>query len=207
MRPGRRCPVCDSDPITLAKLSALRETGSSYREIAALVPGFDVHKIRRHFKHVGKAAAKVSKLSPLEQSERRLAELSQRAEESWIAAAASGDSRAALDVLKASIRLEVDRHARLLEKQEKQVEADSDDPIKAGAPSVEFCDHLLRTVDEYHRQQQAEQQAAGMISCPACGGDFIFPHQLRERMNAIQVAAGLVAPVTEEKNVQHASAN
>jgi hypothetical protein len=58
--------------------------------------------------------------------------------------------------LKSQIRLQLDQHARLLEKAEAEAEADESNPLKSGAPSIEFCDHILRKVNEYHREQRAK---------------------------------------------------
>lgn len=177
-RPGRHCPVCDADLLVRTQIEALRESNHSYREIDSLVPGFDVHKIRRHFKHVGKAAAEVTKLSAIEQSELRLTELANRAEESWIAAAASGDSRAALDVLKSQIRLSLDMHSRLLEKQEAAAEkAEEND-----APSPAQLDAIVKRV----RAAREAAVAAGAIWCPLCSRTPISLAELAGRFPEAQ---------------------
>jgi hypothetical protein len=185
---SKPCPVCASaDPVTRAKIESLRETGESFRAIAALVDGFDKFQIQRHFRHIGKAVAAISKLSPLEQSELRLSELASRAEESWVAAASSGDAKVAIDILKSQIRLELDRHSRLVDAQEQQEIADEADPLKTGAPSVAFCDHLMQSV----REQEKQYQIWGWVKCPCCwhSGAWVAPARIQERMADIQRAA------------------
>jgi hypothetical protein len=182
VRPGRHCPICDADPITLAKIESLRETGSSFREIVALVPNFDKFKLQRHFKHLRRATEKVNTLSPLEQSELRLNQLAERCEAQWLAAASNGDGRSALDCLKTAVRLEVDRHSRLLEKQEKLVEADSSDPEKSGAPSVEWLDMTVRKV----RESRARDLQNGYVVCPICSFGRVHPKHIVERLQLLK---------------------
>jgi hypothetical protein len=172
-RPGRHCPVCDADPITRTKIESLRETGRSYREINALISGFDVHKISRHFKHVGKAAAEVTKLSPLEKSERRLAELSERAEASWLAAVSSADPKVAWDVLKSQIRVQLDHHARLVEQAEEKAATEATD--KDSWPTPAQFDNVLAKV----RAIRARDLAPGMCMCPICNARPVTLEQIQ----------------------------
>jgi hypothetical protein len=163
---ARPCKICTADLLVRSRIEALRGAGSSYRQIAELVPGFNMFAIQRHFRHIGQAATKAVTehewLSPLEKSEKRLNELAERAEQSWLAAAATGDSRAALDVLKSQIRLELERHSRIQEKQETAAET----AVTDSAPTPEQFAAIKSKVDGVF----SEMLKRGFVSCPVCGG-------------------------------------
>ena len=182
-RRGKKCPIC-SVPALAAQVQAERDSGASYTQIAALT-GVNKFSISRHFRHVEKpVTADDNSLSPLERSERRLAELAERAEQSWLSAAAVGDSKAALDVLKSQIRLEVDQHKRLLQKAEQVIETED-----ASKVTPEKIDGLLKI----YRQKKAEREKRGrdlafrgFVRCPLCSvaespGNWVFPGAIQKR--------------------------
>jgi hypothetical protein len=187
---GRACPICVADPLIRGQLEALHGSGNSYVKIASLMGEFNKFQISRHFRHVDKpVTVDDNSLSALERSERRLAELSERAEQSWLAAATSGDSKNALDILKSQLRLELDRHKRLVEQSEQAlVEAakasDKDSP--------EYLDNLVRRYEAHKTEREKtvmKARASGHVDCPVCGSALIDPSVVAERMPAILAIA------------------
>jgi hypothetical protein len=187
---GRPCRVC-LNPELQARVESERETGASYREIAALV-GLDKYKIARHFKHSGQAAsalpvaeAEDENLSELELSDKRLATISQRLEQQFASACAVADQKLALDATKALARVESERHRRIV----KKTEAATDAANGKGGPSIEYFDDLLRTQEKY----KIEQLSEGKIICPCCEDQFhlVFPATIRQRLANIVAASAL----------------
>jgi hypothetical protein len=182
---GRPCKICIS-PELKSSVDAQMSAGESYVAIARAT-GINKFAVARHRKHAfPDIATEDKKLSPLERSERRLAELSSRAESQWLAAASTGDSRAALDILKSQIRLALDLHARLVEKA-----ATSTD--KKNAPTFDDYDAALRT----YREQQKRKPETG-IACPCClsCGSRVRPEEIRSRWAAIEAASKLPAAIS-----------
>ena len=182
-RRGKKCPIC-SVPALAAQVQAERDSGASYTQIAALT-GVNKFSISRHFRHVDKpVTADDNSLSPLERSERRLAELAERAEQSWLSAAAVGDSKAALDVLKSQIRLEVDQHKRLLQKAEQVIETED-----ASKVTPEKIDGLLKIYEQKKAERKKRERdlaSRGFVVCPLCSvvespGNWVFPGAIQKR--------------------------
>lgn len=182
-RRGKKCPIC-SVPALAAQVQAERDSGASYTQIAALT-GVNKFSISRHFRHVEKpVTADDNSLSPLERSERRLAELAERAEQSWLSAAAIGDSKAALDVLKSQIRLEVDQHKRLLQKAEQVIE--TEDASKVTPEKIDGLLKIYRQKKDARLQREADLVARGFVRCPLCSvaespGNWVFPGAIQKR--------------------------
>jgi hypothetical protein len=183
---GKPCPACD--PQLRSQVDSRLEAEQSYGEIASAL-GLSKHTIGRHARHSAQpVAAETDNLTPLEASEKRLTTLAERCEAQWLSAASSGDGRTALDVLKTAVRLEVDRHARLLETREKQAAAEADDAANpaSGAPSIRWLDGLVRR----SREVTAQALANGKIKCPCCDGfNFVDPSTILEKLPAIEAAA------------------
>jgi hypothetical protein len=178
---GRKCSLCADASIAM-RADSFIASGISFGEIAATlgVSKFVVSRHRRHSTSGPQVAVESSNLSALEQSENRLRELSQRAEQSWLAAAASGDARGALDILKSQIRLEVDRHSRLLEQEQiSTVQNDSSRSL-----TVADLDEMLHEAREQSEQRLADAVSRGEILCPVCGQSSVHPSVTAERMRA-----------------------
>jgi hypothetical protein len=185
---ARPCPICVSDPALLAKTNALLASGETVKAVAD-ASGFNKYAVQRHKRHAFASVAEVESLTELEKSERRLNELASRAESQWVAACASGDQRAALTILQSQIRLQLGRHTRLVEQQEKQVEAEADDPKNPKPGSVAWFDSLVRKSREF----RATELSWGKIPCPACESpsSTVYPREIKTRMAAIVAAAEL----------------
>jgi hypothetical protein len=174
---GKSCPICTaSDPLVRAKGESLRETGSSLPEITALVPGFDRWQWQRHFKHM-QAVVAPAPADALAASERRLAQLQERTEASWLAAASSGDAKSCLEILKAQIRMTVDHHERLLEKQQETIENSKDD----GQPSAAWVTGIVEKV----RNSYQRAIDNGAIWCPCCGRYPVDSEKAKNYANSI----------------------
>ena len=186
-RRGRRCSVCGRDPIVLAKIGALRETGESYRAISALT-GINRFSIARHFRHSGQPADAdpLAPVDELAQSDERLYALANQLSVQYAAAISCGDNKVALEITKVLARLETERHHRIVKKVQTAAASNANNP-QAGAPSVEFCDGVLAS----HRAFIEKEKSWGMIPCPCCEDPsaLVYPRQIRERMDAIQRAA------------------
>jgi hypothetical protein len=183
---GRPCQICLS-PELKVRVEATRETGASYREIAALV-GLDKFKIARHFKHSASQAqpiAETENLDELQVSDQRLATLLARLEAQYSAAVAVGDSKVALDITKVSARLEAEKHNRLVARKQ----ADLDSVETDGRPSVAWMDALHRKGREltaYREKRIAVALASGYCWCPLCSlptgnGNLIWPGHIAEK--------------------------
>jgi hypothetical protein len=178
---SRRCLICASPD--RARIEAERESGASYREIGAL---FNVSKfsVQRHFQH--KAAADTTPMDELELSEKRLATLSLRLEEQYVAALAIADSKVALDIVKALARLESERHNRIVKRKQAEEDAGGDPGSPTyGAPKPEWLDKIVNAV----RARETAELAKGQIVCPACQGlKIVDPSRIAERLPDIQAA-------------------
>jgi hypothetical protein len=152
---GRPCQICLS-PELKVRVEATRETGASYREIAALV-GLDKFKIARHFKH-SPARPVADGLSELELSDKRLATLADRLEQQFASACVVGDQKLALDATKALSRIETERHRRIVKKVEEEAQTGN----KANANTPEKIDEKLR----WYRAQKVQ---ANLPICSTCG--------------------------------------
>jgi hypothetical protein len=185
---SRPCPVCAADQITKAKIESARELGSSFKAIAALVPTFNRHQIQRHFRHQTTATASpVAPIDELDLSEKRLATLSLRLEEQYVAALAIADSKVALDITKALARLESERHNRIIRRLQAEEDAGGDPGSPTyGAPKPEWLDKIVNAV----RARETTALARGEIVCPACLGlKIVDPSRIAERLPEIIKAA------------------
>ena len=175
---GKKCPLC-SDPQLRKRADASVAAGLSYAEIGASL-SVSKFSVGRHARHSARLVALATPApgDELTESEARLAQLAARAEASWLAAAATGNGKDALEVLKAQIRLAVDHHERLLEKHEKAA-AETDDPSNptAGAPSVAWIDRIVNE----SRAREAQALRNGKIRCPLCGCGLVSPEQIAPR--------------------------
>jgi hypothetical protein len=174
---GRQCPIC-RDPLILSKVESLRQSGCSFQEIAALVEGVNKYSISRHFRHSGQPALEVENLTDLEGSDRRLAILSDRLEQQYAAALACSDNKVCLEIAKVQARLEVERHNRIVAKQQ----AEADDASKDGLSSPAQLDAIVKRV----RAAREAAVAAGAIWCPLCSRAPISLAELAGRFPEVQ---------------------
>ena len=182
---GRPCKICLS-PELKVRVESERETGASYREIAALV-GFDKFKIARHFKHSAPAQpiADTDGLSELELSDKRLATLADRLEQQFTSACAVGDQKLALDATKALSRIETERHRRIV----KKVEEEAQTGDKANPNTPEKIDGLLKIYEQKKAEREKREQdlvSRGFVVCPLCSvaespGNWVFPGAIQKR--------------------------
>jgi hypothetical protein len=180
MRPGRKCKICSAaDPMLLAKVDALLESGETYRTIASLT-GFDRFSIQRHKRHAfPQAEAEPENLGELELSEKRLASLASRLEQQYTAAISCGDNKVALDVTKVLARVETERHNRIVDRKQAEIDNDLADPIKAGAPSAAYMDWIKNKVRACYAKQIA---VANWAWCPMGCGKPVDPKIIPERI-------------------------
>jgi len=207
---GRPCKICLS-PELRVRVEATRETGASYREIAALV-GFDKFKIARHFKHSAPAqpVAETENLDELKVSDQRLATLLARLEAQYSAAVSVGDNKVALDITKVSARLEAEKHNRLVAR--KQAELDSSDKVNPNTP--EKIDGLLKIYEQKKVEREKREQdlvARGFVHCPLCSvaesaGNWIFPGAIQKRWAECQKVYDIWCDAQSKKmEEQHAA--
>jgi hypothetical protein len=191
MRPGRPCKIC-SDPVLAAKVDSLRETGSSFREIAALT-GANKYAVQRHCRHSGpQTETEAENRGELEHTEKRLESLASRLEQQYAAAVACGDNKVALDVTKVLARIETERHNRIVMRKQAEADDAESDPIKSGAPSPTFLDHVKNKVAQAYDKAVSSGTA---VWCPFGCGKPVDPRIISTRIKAVQ-----------ESYVQHNSA-
>jgi hypothetical protein len=206
-RPGRKCRICAS-PLDCAKVDALISSGETLRAVASLT-GFDRFSISRHKRHAFAQPESEPELDELQLSEQRLKSLADRLEMQYTAAIASADGKLGVDILKMLSRVESERHRRIIDKRQAEVDAPKNPETDCGSP--EFHDALLRKFE----QLRVQERALGKVSCPFCGSDspnsFMFPKDIRVRMLQIMANEGFLvtAPAagTEEQNVNDSAAN
>ena len=171
MRRGRACPICIADPMLRAKVDSLLESGAAYREISALI-GFDKYKVARHRKHAFPAVANpVPAGDELGQCDERLHALANQLSTQYTAAISCGDNKVALEITKVLARLETERHRRIVIRKQSEIDNPESDPLKSGAPSSAFLDHVKNKVWESF----AKACGQGAIMCPCCGGRPVNP--------------------------------
>lgn len=166
-----------------AKVDSLRATGESLRAIAALT-GADRFSVQRHCKHSGPQAETEDKtLSELELSDRRLAALADQLRSQYAGACSTGDNRVALDCTKTLTRIESERHRRIIDRKQAEVDADASDPIKAGTPSPAYLDYVKNKVRNAYASQIAMH---GWVWCPMGCGRPVNPQTIPERIRIYQ---------------------
>jgi hypothetical protein len=143
---GRPCPLCT--PELREKTNALIAAGVSFAEIAAFI-GSNKYAVSRHKKHAFPTPTDPPEpLDELAESDQRLATLSVELSAQYQAAITVADSKNALEIQKVRSRVEVERHKRIVSKQQNAVETSAND----GKQSIEFSDALIARVAEYERK-------------------------------------------------------
>jgi len=166
-----------------AKVNALLEAGESYRAISSLT-NFDRFAIQRHKKHAFPQPEVIEEnLDDLQLSEKRLASLADRLETQYGCAIATGDGKLGVDILKTLSRVEAERHHRIVDRKQAEVDADANDPIKAGTPSPAYMDWIKNKVRNAYNQAV---ETGGMVWCPMGCGRPVSPQTIPERIRIYQ---------------------
>jgi hypothetical protein len=146
----------------------------------ARTTGVNKFAIQRHKKHSAQPVAVASSLSEVELSDQRLATLSDQLQQQFAAAVATGDAKLSLECSKARVRVETERHRRIV----KRTEAATDATAK---PTFSTWDEALKKARAL-RQQKIDR---GFLLCPLCESNLILPQQVREAWAALEAARAL----------------
>jgi len=159
MKPGRTCGICSSSDLSL-KCDGLLASGFSLVEIAAQL-GVSKYTVSRHGRH---SALKLSDDDTAKLPADKLDVLYDRCESLFHSLAASGDAKAASDILKVQARLAEAACQR--EEKRQQTEADDPhDPLKPPRP-----EYMTWIRDKVHACYEASVASGNYIWCPAgCG--------------------------------------
>jgi len=190
-RPGRKCRIC-SDPTLCAKVNALLQTGESVRAVAsfanASLASVDRFAISRHKRHAFPAPEiENENLDDLQLSEKRLEGLATRLEQQYAAAIACADGKLGVDILKTLSRVEAERHHRIVDRRQAEIDNNTSDPIKSGAPSPAFLDYVKTKV---HNAYNQAVETGGMVWCPMGCGRPVNPQTIPERIRLYQESHG-----------------
>ena len=177
---GKQCSICASPDLSL-KCDGLLASGLSLIEIAAQL-GVSKYTVSRHGRH---SMLKLSDTEAEKLPANRLDQLYDRCESLYSALAGNGDVKAAADVLKVQTRLAESAVAR---EERKQRDASTDDNEKNAAVVRDWCDKLIKVVDE----NQQKHFARGRILCPLCGGSTLTmtPNFVRNKLPELLTTFG-----------------